>query len=58
VNGSVEENRILIGFILRQIDGRINEVQLRWDWLAWLGLIAVGMVIGITMGVVLEAKFR
>jgi hypothetical protein len=40
------------------LDGRINGVQLRRDWLAWLGLIAVGMVIGITMGVVLEAKFR
>jgi hypothetical protein len=40
------------------LDGQINGVQLRRDWLAWLGLIAVGMVIGITMGVVLEAKFR
>ena len=41
-----------------ELDDRINGVQLRRDWLAWLGLIAVGMVIGITMGVVLEAKFR
>ena len=40
------------------LDGRINGVQLRRDWLAWLGLIAVGMVIGITMGVVLEARFH
>ena len=40
------------------LDGRINGVQLRRDWLAWLGLIAIGMVIGITMGVVLEAKFH
>ena len=40
------------------LDGRINGVQLRRDWLAWLGLIAVGMVIGITMGVVLETKFH
>ena len=40
------------------LDGRINGVQLRRDWLAWLGLIAVGMVIGITMGVVLESKFH
>ena len=40
------------------LDDRINGVQLRRDWLAWLGLIAIGMVIGITMGVVLEAKFR
>jgi hypothetical protein len=38
--------------------GRINGVQLRRDWLAWLGLIAIGMVIGIAIGVVLEAKFR
>ena len=41
-----------------ELDARINGVQLRRDWLAWLGLIAIGMVIGITMGVVLEAKFR
>ena len=40
------------------LDGQINGVQLRRDWLAWLGLIAIGMVIGISMGVVLEAKFR
>jgi gas vesicle protein len=40
------------------LDGRINGVQLRRDWLAWLGLIAIGMVIGVTMGVVLEAKFH
>ena len=40
------------------LDDRINGVQLRRDWLAWLGLIAIGMVIGITIGVVLEAKFR
>ena len=40
------------------LDDRINGVQLRRDWLAWLGLIAIGMVIGISMGVVLEAKFR
>ena len=40
------------------LDGRINGVQLRRDWLAWLGLIAIGMVIGITMGVVLDAKCR
>lgn len=40
------------------LDGRINGVQLRRDWLAWLGLIAVGMVIGVTIGVVLEAKLH
>jgi hypothetical protein len=33
-------------------------VQLRRDWLAWLGLIAIGMVIGVTIGVVLEAKLH
>jgi hypothetical protein len=40
------------------LDGRVNGVQLKRDWLAWLGLIAIGMVIGITIGVVLAAKFR
>jgi len=40
------------------LDGRINGVQLRRDWLAWLGLIAIGMVIGVTIGVVLEEKLH
>jgi hypothetical protein len=40
------------------LDGRINGVQLKRDWLAWLGLIAIGMVIGVTIGVVLEAKLH
>jgi hypothetical protein len=30
----------------------------KYPRLAWLGVIAIGMVIGITMGVVLEAKFH
>jgi hypothetical protein len=40
------------------LDGRINGVQLRRDWLAWLGLIAIGMVIGVTIGVALESKLH
>jgi hypothetical protein len=36
--------------------GRINGVQLRRDWLAWLGLIAIGMVIGVFFGVVIVLK--
>jgi gas vesicle protein len=40
------------------LDGRINGVQLRRDWLAWLGLIAIGIVIGLIGGVVIAFKFR
>ena len=40
------------------LDGRINGVQLRRDWLAWLGLIAIGMVIGVFIGIVIELKYH
>ena len=58
VKTDLEAGREMFRKTCKDLDGRINGVQLRRDWLAWLGLIAVGMVIGITMGVVLEAKFR
>ena len=41
-----------------ELDDRITWRELRRDWLTLLGLIAIGMVIGITLGVVIEAKFR
>ena len=37
------------------LDDRINGVQLRRDWLAWLGLIAIGMVIGIAIGLLVAS---
>jgi hypothetical protein len=40
------------------LDDRINGVQLRRDWLAWLGLIAIGMVIGVFFGVVIVLKYH
>ena len=40
------------------LDDRINGVQLRRDWLAWLGLIAIGMVIGVFIGIVIELKYH
>jgi hypothetical protein len=58
VKTDLEAGREMFRKTCKDLDGRINGVQLRRDWLAWLGLIAIGMVIGITMGVVLEAKFR
>jgi len=40
------------------LDGRINGVQLRRDWLVWLGLIVIGMVIGVFFDVVIVLKYH
>ena len=40
------------------LDGRIAGLQIRRDWLALLGLIAVGIVIGLVVGVVIAFKYR
>ena len=40
------------------LDGRIAGLQIRRDWLALLGLIAIGIVIGFVGGVVLAFKYR
>ena len=40
------------------LDGRIAGLQIRRDWLALLGLIAVGIVIGFVGSVVLAFKYR
>jgi hypothetical protein len=58
VKTELEAGREMFRKTCEDLDSRINGVQLRRDWLAWLGLIAVGMVIGIIMGVVLDAKCR
>jgi hypothetical protein len=58
VKTELEAGREMFRKTCEDLDSRINGVQLRRDWLAWLGLIAIGMVVGITMGVVLEAKFH
>jgi len=41
-----------------ELDGRIAGLQIRRDWLALLGLIAVGIVIGFVVGVVIAFKYR
>ena len=58
VKTELEAGREMFRKTCEDLDGRINGVQLRRDWLAWLGLIAIGMVIGVTIGVVLEAKLH
>ena len=40
------------------LDGRIAGLQIRRDWLALLGLIAIGIVIGFVGGVVIALKYR
>jgi hypothetical protein len=40
------------------LDGRIAGLQIRRDWLALLGLIAVAFVIGFVVGVVIAFKYR
>jgi hypothetical protein len=40
------------------LDGRIGGLQIRRDWLALLGLIAIGIVIGFVVGVVVVFKYR
>ena len=54
----LEAGREMFRKTCEDLDDRINGVQLGRDWLAWLGLIAIGMVIGVTIGVVLEAKLH
>ena len=40
------------------LDGRIAGLQIRRDWLAFLGLIAIGILIGFVGGVVISFKYR
>jgi len=40
------------------LDGRIAGLQIRRDWLAFLGLIAIAIVIGFVVGVVVSFKYR
>ena len=41
-----------------ELDARISGLQIRRDWLALLGLIAVGIVIGFGVGVVIAFKYH
>lgn len=41
-----------------ELDTRISGLQIRRDWLALLGLIAIGIVIGFVVGVVIAFKYR
>ena len=41
-----------------ELDARITELQIRRDWLALLGLIAIGAVIGVVAGVFIGLKYR
>ena len=40
------------------LDGRIAGLQIRRDWLAFLGVIAMGVLIGFVGGVVIALKYR
>ena len=40
-----------------ELDAGINGLQIRQDWLALLGLIAVGIVLGFVGGVVVALKY-
>ena len=41
-----------------ELDARISGLQIRRDWLALLGLIAIGIVIGFGVGVVIAFKYH
>ena len=41
-----------------ELDNRISGLQIRRDWLALFGLIAIGIVIGFVGGVVVALKYR
>jgi len=41
-----------------ELDNRISGLQIRRDWLALFGLIAIGIVIGFGVGVVIAFKYR
>lgn len=41
-----------------ELDTRISGLQIRRDWLALFGLIAIGIVIGFGVGVVIAFKYR
>ena len=41
-----------------ELDNRISGLQIRWGWLALLGLIAIGIVLGFVGGVVVALKYR
>jgi len=58
VKTDLEAGREMFLKTCADLDGRINGVQLRRDWLAWLGLIAIGMVIGVFIGIVIELKYH
>jgi hypothetical protein len=42
----------------QELDGRITWRELRRDWLTLLGLIAIGIVIGVLIGLVIEFKYH
>lgn len=58
VKTDLEAGREMFRKTCEDLDCRINGVQLRRDWLAWLGLIAIGIVIGVFFGVVIVLKYH